>query len=75
MYNQAGDDMPIYRFVCKECCAEKEILMKFSDSVPECDKCGGELIKQVSMVSVKRSEGQLSACSSCTSSDCSSCSG
>ena len=75
MYNLAGDQMPIYRFVCRQCNSEEEILMKFTDRVPRCCHCGGELIKQVSRVSVKRAQGSASACSGCTADSCSSCSG
>lgn len=42
--------MPIYSYGCKNCCAVKEALQKFSDGpLVKCDECGEDgLEKQVS---------------------------
>lgn len=40
--------MPIYQYKC--CCSERELelIQKYEDSAPICEKCGKLMIKQVS---------------------------
>ena len=40
--------MPIYEFKCADCSKEMEVMQKYSDPPPECDKCKTAMEKKVS---------------------------
>ncbi len=73
--------MPLFDFICRSCGKEFEALVMGS-SKPQCPECkSGDLEKQMSVFAHRSSGGGSSSsdsgggsgCSSCSSSDCSSC--
>jgi putative FmdB family regulatory protein len=72
--------MPIYEFICEKCGNEFEMLV-FKNDEPACPACGDkEPTKKMSSFGFSvgykfkpSSAGSGSGCSTCTSSDCSSC--
>lgn len=47
----SGVDMPIYEFKCKDCDTNTEVMQKYSDAPPDCDKCDKPMTKKVSSTS------------------------
>ncbi len=43
--------MPIYEYICQKCNKEIEIIQHFDDSPPECEECGDEMEKVMSLSS------------------------
>ncbi|MGD9116251.1 MAG: zinc ribbon domain-containing protein [Dehalococcoidia bacterium] len=70
--------MPIYEYVCDKCHSKFELLKPMSQSGDDaaCPKCGGSARRALSAFarSSNGDESSGSACSTCGSSDCSSCS-
>lgn len=72
--------MPIYEYICEKCGNEFEILV-FKNEEPVCPACGdNKPHKKMSSFGFSvgykfkpSSSGSGSGCSTCTSSDCSSC--
>lgn len=69
--------MPIYEYICKECGAEFQKRLSFSESsvLPDCPDCSsGKTSKKLSLFcSPSISGGNGSSCSSCSGGSCSSC--
>mgnify|MGYP001361813687 CR=1 FL=1 len=40
--------MPIYEYRCKECATNAEVMQKYSDAPPDCEKCKAPMEKKVS---------------------------
>jgi putative FmdB family regulatory protein len=40
--------MPLYEYKCDECGALIERLMRVNEQAPDCERCDGEMSKQVS---------------------------
>lgn len=43
--------MPIYEYICPKCKEEAEVIQNFNDPPIECDKCGDEMERQMSLSS------------------------
>ncbi|NLB71158.1 MAG: zinc ribbon domain-containing protein [Chloroflexi bacterium] len=71
--------MPIYEYSCQACGKKFELLRAFSqaDNQTTCQSCGSTQTKRLVSVATAFSGGSSltggSSCSSCASSDCSSC--
>ncbi|TYB90851.1 MAG: hypothetical protein FXF54_09140 [Kosmotoga sp.] len=65
--------MPIYRYKCTKCGWKDDLLLKIDQDPGVCPECGGKLEKLITIFSVSSKNGSSSACSGCTSNDCSSC--
>lgn len=71
--------MPIYEFICDECGAEFEELVRNGDK-PKCDACSSREVRRIfSKFAVHSSSANLGgkgadkSCSSCASSSCATC--
>ena len=42
--------MPIYEFKCPDCATNAEVMQKYSDPPPDCEKCKTPMTKKVSIV-------------------------
>lgn len=52
--------MPIYEYVCKECCSRKEIIRKIGDETPViCDSCDAEMSLKISRSSFQIGWGEF----------------
>ncbi|MEW5901109.1 MAG: zinc ribbon domain-containing protein [Acidobacteriota bacterium] len=71
--------MPIYEFVCKECCSRFEALVRLGAegtvSCPECRSVGVQ--KRISSFGIggggSRLKTAVASCTSCSSKSCSTC--
>ncbi|RMF96894.1 MAG: zinc ribbon domain-containing protein [Candidatus Schekmanbacteria bacterium] len=72
--------MPVYEYECQDCKEEFEYLLLSKDSKIHCPKCNGEhIIKKMSLCGFASGDKFTSsspggsACSGCTSTNCSTC--
>lgn len=68
--------MPIYEYQCNSCESKIEVLVGVGVGTANvsCSNCGGSDLKKLFSAFGTKKEGSSSACGSCTSSSCSSCS-
>ncbi len=71
--------MPIYEFKCMDCDKEFEAIVLGSEESVTCPECKGKRLQRLMSACAFKSSGNFtpskgsSACSTCTSTNCSSC--
>jgi len=45
--------MPLFEFKCVDCGAFHEVLQRWNDDAPDCRRCDGLMVKQVSATNFK----------------------